>query len=99
MSQLKYGFPWKAGVQITPLPESDKPAYLQELINDAKSYGASIINENGGYVSENFVFPAVLYPVNEKMKVYHEEQFGPVVPIVSFKNIQEPIEPAKIWED
>ena len=26
------------------------------------------------------------------MKVYHEEQFGPVVPILSFKNIQEPLD-------
>ena len=92
VSQLKYGLPWKEGVQITPLPEIDKPTYLQELIVDAKSNGAKIINKNGGLVSENFIFPAVLYPVNDKMKVYHEEQFGPVVPIVSFKNSQEPID-------
>jgi glyceraldehyde-3-phosphate dehydrogenase (NADP+) len=25
------------------------------------------------------------------MRVYHEEQFGPVVPILSFKDIQEPL--------
>ena len=30
--------------------------------------------------------------MNEKMKVYHIEQFGPVVPIVPFKNLQEPID-------
>jgi glyceraldehyde-3-phosphate dehydrogenase (NADP+) len=92
VSQLKYGLPWKEGVQITPLPEIDKPAYLQELIDDAKNNGAKIINKNGGVISENFVFPTVLYPVNKKMKVYHEEQFGPVVPIVLFKNNQEPID-------
>jgi glyceraldehyde-3-phosphate dehydrogenase (NADP+) len=26
------------------------------------------------------------------MRLYHEEQFGPVVPILSFKNISEPIQ-------
>jgi len=26
------------------------------------------------------------------MRVYEEEQFGPVIPIVSFKNIQEPLD-------
>ena len=26
------------------------------------------------------------------MRVYHEEQFGPVVPIVSFKDIDEPVQ-------
>jgi glyceraldehyde-3-phosphate dehydrogenase (NADP+) len=25
------------------------------------------------------------------MRVYHEEQFGPVVPILTFKDIQEPL--------
>jgi glyceraldehyde-3-phosphate dehydrogenase (NADP+) len=25
------------------------------------------------------------------MRVYHEEQFGPVVPIIPFKEIQEPL--------
>jgi glyceraldehyde-3-phosphate dehydrogenase (NADP+) len=33
----------------------------------------------------------VLYPVNNKMKVYYEEQFGPVIPIVPFENEEEPI--------
>ena len=26
------------------------------------------------------------------MKVYHEEQFGPVIPIISYKNINEPLD-------
>ena len=38
------------------------------------------------------MFPAVLYPVSKDMKVYHEEQFGPVVPIVAFKDIKTPLE-------
>lgn len=41
----------------------------------------------GGEHSDNFTFPAVLYPINKEKRVYHEEQFGPVVPIISFKNI------------
>jgi glyceraldehyde-3-phosphate dehydrogenase (NADP+) len=38
------------------------------------------------------MFPAVLYPVSEKMKIYTEEQFGPIVPIVAFDDISEPIQ-------
>ncbi|TFG71251.1 MAG: aldehyde dehydrogenase family protein, partial [Flavobacteriales bacterium] len=37
---LKFGNPWEAGVKLTPLPEPDKPAYIQELIDDALSKGA-----------------------------------------------------------
>ncbi|ULC59327.1 NADP-dependent glyceraldehyde-3-phosphate dehydrogenase [Flaviramulus sp. BrNp1-15] len=89
---LKFGNPWEEGVKLTPLPEVDKPAYIQELIDDAKEKGATILNEKGGETTENFIFPAVLYPVNKNMRVYKEEQFGPVVPVISFKNIEEPLD-------
>ena len=88
---LKYGNPWEDSVFLTPLPEPDKPAYLQELIDDATNHGAKIINTKGGTRSENFIFPAILYPINKEMRIYHEEQFGPIVPILTFKNIQEPL--------
>jgi hypothetical protein len=35
VNSLKAGLPWEEGVLITPLPEPHKPAYLEELINDA----------------------------------------------------------------
>ena len=38
------------------------------------------------------MFPAVVYPVNNQMKLYHEEQFGPVIPVVPFETIDEPID-------
>lgn len=85
---LKFGKPWEDGVKLTPLPEPDKPQYIQELIDDALEKGARIINEKGGETSENFIFPAVLYPVKENMRVYQEEQFGPVVPIKSFTDVE-----------
>lgn len=89
---LKFGNPWEENVFLTPLPEPDKPDYIQELIDDAKAHGANIINERGGERMENYIFPAVLFPVNKAMRVYHEEQFGPVVPILTFKDIQEPLD-------
>jgi glyceraldehyde-3-phosphate dehydrogenase (NADP+) len=91
LSKLKAGMPWEPGVMLTPLPETHKPQYLHELIADAESKGAKVINEKGGEVNNSYVNPAVLYPVNSNMRVYHEEQFGPVVPILAFRNIAEPI--------
>ena len=92
VQKLKGGLPWEEDVKITPLPEPNKPKYIKELIDDALSKGACILNKNGGETTLSFVNPAVLYPVNKTMKVYEEEQFGPVVPILSFKNIQEPLD-------
>jgi len=89
---LKIGMPWDKNVAITPLPEPNKPAYLQDIINDAIANGAKVINEHGGVTAESFVHPAILYPVNSKMKLYREEQFGPVIPVVPFDDLDEPID-------
>ncbi|MCX6204635.1 MAG: NADP-dependent glyceraldehyde-3-phosphate dehydrogenase [Bacteroidetes bacterium] len=92
VSKLKCGMPWEKDVKITPLPEPGKTAYLTNLLNDARQLGASVLNENGGEVNDTFFYPAVLYPVNAQMRIYSEEQFGPLVPIVSYKNMEEVID-------
>ena len=92
VSKLKYGMPWEKGVALTPLPEPGKPKSLKEIIDDAKAYGAKVMNENGGETVASFVYPAIVYPVNKAMKIYREEQFGPVIPLIPFEDIEEPIE-------
>ncbi len=92
VAKLKPGMPWDSGVGLTPLPEPGKVEYLQELIDDAQKHGAQIMNENGGEHLNSFFYPAVLCPVNEKMRLYYEEQFGPVVPIVPFENDDEAVQ-------
>lgn len=89
---LKFGNPWDKGAQLTPLPEPNKPEYIQGLIDDALHKGAKIINDKGGETTDNYIWPAVLYPVSKDMEVFHEEQFGPVVPIIPFKDINEPLD-------
>jgi glyceraldehyde-3-phosphate dehydrogenase (NADP+) len=89
---LKFANPWDSGAKLTPLPEPDKPKYIQELIDDAVQKGAKVINQKGGETSDNFIFPAVLYPVNKSMRVFQEEQFGPVIPVVPFSHIDEPLD-------
>jgi acyl-CoA reductase-like NAD-dependent aldehyde dehydrogenase len=92
VAKLQFGLPWEKGVTLTPLPEPGKPAYLNDLIEDAKLHGAAVMNENGGTIKETFFYPAILFPVNHKMKVYSEEQFGPIIPIIPFEDIEEPIQ-------
>jgi glyceraldehyde-3-phosphate dehydrogenase (NADP+) len=92
VEKLKFGMPWEKGVALTPLPEPHKPAYLKECIDDAISKGARVVNENGGATSESFVYPAIVYPVNKDMKLYREEQFGPVIPVIAFDDLEEPIQ-------
>jgi glyceraldehyde-3-phosphate dehydrogenase (NADP+) len=91
VDNLKSGMPWDAGVKITPLPEPGKTEYLTGLIEDACSKGAKVVNR-GGAATGTYMSPAVVYPVSAGMRLYSEEQFGPVVPIVRFNDIQEPMQ-------
>jgi glyceraldehyde-3-phosphate dehydrogenase (NADP+) len=91
VSGLKIGMPWEPEVKLTPLPEIDKPKHMNELVQDALQQGARVVNPNGGEMAETFFYPAVVYPVNSSMRLYSEEQFGPVVPVVPFDDIAEPM--------
>lgn len=92
VSDLKFGLPWDEGVNLTPLPEPYKIDYLNDCIADAEKYGAKIVNDNGAKTKASFFYPAVVYPVNKNMKLYYEEQFGPIVPIVPFDDLEETIQ-------
>jgi glyceraldehyde-3-phosphate dehydrogenase (NADP+) len=92
IAALKCGMPWEEGVTITPLPEPEKPDYLSGLVEDARSHGAKVINGGGGTVVNSFFYPALVYPVAPEMRLYGEEQFGPVIPVVPYDDIREPIE-------
>lgn len=92
VNKLKAGMPWEPDTHITPLPEPGKTEYLTELINDAVTQGARVINEHGGMIQYTFMSPAIVYPVKPGMRLYSEEQFGPIVPIVSFRDINEPMD-------
>jgi glyceraldehyde-3-phosphate dehydrogenase (NADP+) len=97
---LKVGLPWersgKSYSQITPLPNSQRIAYMKHLIQDAISKGASIVNANGGAIvggpKSTLMIPAVVFPVDDTMDLYSQEQFGPVVPVVPYDTIETAIQ-------
>jgi glyceraldehyde-3-phosphate dehydrogenase (NADP+) len=82
---LKVGMPWQPGTQITPLPEDGKPEVLRALVDDAIAQGARVVNA-GGAVEGTLFRPAVVYPVTAAMKLYTTEQFGPVVPVATYRD-------------
>jgi acyl-CoA reductase-like NAD-dependent aldehyde dehydrogenase len=92
LAKLKIGMPWEKGVTITPLPGLHRTAYMTEAIEDARAEGARVVNEGGGAFSMTLFYPAVVYPVREGMKLYREEQFGPIIPVMPFVNVEDALE-------
>ena len=87
LTKLKTGMPWDKGVTLTPLPELGKVEHMTRLVADAKEKGAKVVNEGGGTSAGTLFYPAVVYPVKEGMLLYREEQFGPIVPVMAFDDI------------
>ena len=89
---LGVGMPWEEGVQITPLPEDDKPQWLKKLVDDAAAGGARVLNAGGGTIDQTLYYPAVLYPAQPEMEICQVEQFGPVLPVVPYDDEQEVVD-------
>ena len=92
LDKLKVGMPWEEGVAITPLPGPHRTAYMTEALDDARAKGAQVLNEGGGSFSATLYWPAVVYPVREGMKLYREEQFGPLIPVMAYDDVEEALD-------
>jgi glyceraldehyde-3-phosphate dehydrogenase (NADP+) len=92
VDRVAFGMPWEEGVLVTPLPDMPALMRIQALLEDALQKGAKIMNRHGGKTQGSFFFPAVLFPVLPSMRLYHEEQFGPLIPVIDFQETQEAID-------
>lgn len=65
---------------------------IKNLLTDAIEKGATL--EFGGNVEESDLFfePTILSRITSEMGVIQEEIFGPILPIVTYKNLEEAIE-------
>ncbi|MEK9186356.1 MAG: aldehyde dehydrogenase family protein, partial [Patescibacteria group bacterium] len=80
--------------QLGPLAAKRQHNLLVEQVSDAVRKGARIMT--GGHSLEkqlggSFYEPTVLANVNPDMRVWKEEVFGPVLPVVSFRTEEEAI--------
>lgn len=99
VQQLKMGRPRDSGTQLGPLIGPAAFQKTSELVEDALSKGAVALT--GGKPSsqgKNFYEATLLTGVNDSMRVWHEEIFGPVVPIFKFSTEEEVIESANCTE-
>ena len=89
-SKLKVGDPALDDANIIgPLINDKQAARSKEHIEDALEKGAKVML--GGGVNGRFVEPTILIGVTPEMRVYQEENFGPVVPVIPFKTDEEAV--------
>jgi aldehyde dehydrogenase (NAD+) len=65
---------------------------INELLEDAQNKGALKVAGSSNNASDNFIAPTILTRVNKESRIVKEEIFGPVLPIVSYKTLEEVIQ-------
>jgi succinate-semialdehyde dehydrogenase/glutarate-semialdehyde dehydrogenase len=98
-ADLKMGNGVDEGVSIGPLINEGAANDVLEFIDDAVAKGANVVA--GGQRSDLgscFVEPTILTQVNDDMRVFREEIFGPVAPLFKFKTEEEAIRMANDTE-
>lgn len=92
-SQIKVGNGLDDGVQMGPLVEGRRVAWMNKLMDDAKAHGAEVLTGGESLEPEgNFYAPTVLKNVSEESLMMNEEPFGPLAPCNSFSSFDEVVE-------
>ena len=90
---LKVGRGTEPGVTQGPLINADAVAKVEEHLADAKARGAKVaIGGTRHALGGTFYQPTVLTGVTPDMQIFREETFGPVAPLIAFKDDAEVVE-------
>jgi succinate-semialdehyde dehydrogenase/glutarate-semialdehyde dehydrogenase len=82
---LKVGPGTEPGVQVGPLIDLAAVAKVEEHITDALTKGAAVVAGGRRHaLGGQFFEPTVLSEIEPDMRVFQEETFGPVAPLVRF---------------
>ena len=100
---LKVGNGMDESSDIGPLIREDAIDKIQEQLDDATAKGAKILLggerlTEGDYAKGTFYAPTILDDVNRSMDIFYKETFGPVIPLISYTELDEVIEMANDTE-
>ena len=89
---LRVGNGADEGVTIGPLIDDDAADTVCAMIDDAVAKGAKVVLGGGrSTLGSRFVEPTILSDVTTDMRVFREEIFGPVSPLIPFSTEEEAI--------
>lgn len=96
VATLRSGDPSDMGRVIGPVINERQLNRIREHLQDAVDKGAEV--KTGGSHQGLFHEPTVLSKVTPGMRIYHEETFGPVVPVVTVQSDEDAIAAANDTE-
>jgi acyl-CoA reductase-like NAD-dependent aldehyde dehydrogenase len=92
---IKVGEGTEEGVKLGPI--NNKPQYerVKELVADALSSGATAVTGGQAIDRPGYFFePTILAGLSDGTRIVDEEQFGPALPVISYRDLGDAIERA-----
>ncbi|MGQ1784746.1 MULTISPECIES: aldehyde dehydrogenase [unclassified Saccharicrinis] len=91
---IKVGDPFDPTSDMGAKVNKSELKHMQELVDVAVKEGATLAYggkkpEGAGFEKGNWFMPTVLTDVKQDMTIVHEEAFGPILPVLKFKDFDE----------
>jgi acyl-CoA reductase-like NAD-dependent aldehyde dehydrogenase len=94
-ASVKVGHGLEDGVELGPINNAPQFERVKELVADAISGGARAAAGGGPIDGPGYFFqPTILAGLTDGTRIVDEEQFGPAVPVISYRHVDEVIERA-----
>jgi len=90
---VKVGDPFEEGSEVGPVQNKMQYEKVKEIFDDAVSKGAEVFYQGEVPEGAGYFFPiTILTNVKPGMRILDEEAFGPLLPVMSYSDLEEAIE-------
>lgn len=87
---VKVGNGMEEGVQLGPVNNKPQFERVGDLVEDAKKHGARIVTGGEPVGGEGYFYkPTVVADISDGVRLVDEEQFGPALPIISYRDVDD----------
>ncbi|MEP3210645.1 MAG: aldehyde dehydrogenase [Maribacter sp.] len=96
VNQLKLADPTELSTDIGPLTTKGSLEHIEKLVSETVHEGGKVLvggkRPSGAQFEKGYWFePTIIADCTQEMNIVHEEIFGPVLPVIKFKNFDEVI--------
>ena len=81
----------KQGTQLGPLQNKMQYEKVKEIIADARKHGKVIAGGNSPEQPGYFIKPTIVRDITDGTRLVDEEQFGPVLPVIKYKDASDAV--------
>ncbi len=89
---VKVGNGLDEGTELGPINNKPQFEKVTELVEDAKKHGAKIVAGGSRLGKEGYFYaPTIVGEISDGVRLVDEEQFGPALPIIPYKDVDDAV--------